>query len=117
MSAALQTWRGCCMLHLPEIPAISASSGRGEIPHRRYAGSAIALASEPASARVVNAFEGLGHGVCRSGAMPEPTVIVRMEEDVQIVMSVPVALPGGLSRAWAFVWNVRRGWRCLSAMP
>ena len=105
------------MLPLPEIPAISASSGRGEIPHRRYAGSAIALASEPASARVVNAFEGLGHGVSRSGAMPEPTVIVRMEEDVQIVMSVPVALPASLGRSWAFCWSVHRGECCLFAMP
>jgi hypothetical protein len=38
--------------------------------------------------------------------MPEPTVIVRMEEDVQIVMSVPVMPPVGLSGVWAFLWNV-----------
>jgi hypothetical protein len=49
--------------------------------------------------------------------MPEPTVIVRMEEDVQIVMSVPVALPDGLGRVWAFCSNVSRGERCLFAMP
>jgi hypothetical protein len=49
--------------------------------------------------------------------MPEPTVIVRMEEDVQIVMSVPVALLDGLSSASAFQWNVRRGECCLFAMP
>jgi len=40
-----------------------------------------------------------------------------MEEDVQIVMSVPVALPGGLGNAWAFCSNVRRGECCLFAMP
>ena len=60
-------------------------------------------------------------GVSRSGAMPEPTVIVRMEEDVQIVMSVPVALPValpvGLGGVWAFRWNVCRGECCLFAMP
>ena len=49
--------------------------------------------------------------------MPEPTVIVRMEEDVQIVMSVPVALPVTLGGAWAFRWSVRRGECCLFAMP
>jgi hypothetical protein len=40
-----------------------------------------------------------------------------MEEDVQIVMSVPVALPAFLSRAWAFQPNVRRVECCLFAMP
>jgi hypothetical protein len=58
--------------------------------------------------------------------MPEPTVIVRMEEDVQMVMCVPEASPGGLSGVWVFRWNVRkavshrdnyRDVRCLFAMP
>jgi nitrogen fixation-related uncharacterized protein len=40
-----------------------------------------------------------------------------MEEDVQIVMSVPVALLDGLSGAWAFHWNVQRDECCLFAMP
>jgi hypothetical protein len=36
---------------------------------------------------------------------------------VQIVMSVPVALPASLGRAWAFCWSVHRGECCLFAMP
>ncbi|EXI99443.1 hypothetical protein T210_0130935 [Burkholderia pseudomallei MSHR6137] len=38
------------------------------------------VAGEPASARAI------ARGVSRSGPMPEPTVIVRMKEDVQTVM-------------------------------
>ena len=47
-------------------------SGRGVIPHRRYV-----CKNEPASARLIA-------GVSRSGAMPEPTVIVRMKENVHV---------------------------------
>ncbi len=47
-------------------------SGRGEIPHRRYAGMTRKPASGP----------GL-RGVSRSGEKPEPTVTVRMKENVQ----------------------------------
>jgi hypothetical protein len=50
-----------------------AFSGRGVIPHRRYL-RAIAGARE----RPTHALAGVG--VSRSGAMPEPTVTVRMKE-------------------------------------
>jgi len=57
-------------------------------------------------------------GVSRSGAKPEPTVIVRMEEDVQIVMSDPAGM--GASRAGpdgAAESDAARVPFCLFAMP
>src|ERR1700734_2133488 len=39
------------------------------------------------------------NGVSRSGEMPEPTVIVRMEEDVQTVMSVSRVCRGAFASA------------------
>ena len=55
---------------------IAPFSGRGEIPHRRYvSGENISLYE--ARERL------LLEGSSRSGAMPEPTVTVRMEEKVQ----------------------------------
>ena len=50
-----------------------AFSGRGAIPHRRYLRGNL---QEPASARC----HPCGAGVSRPGAMPGPTVTVRMKE-------------------------------------
>jgi hypothetical protein len=104
------------MLHLPDFRqsvrlqgGVKFPTGGMQAAQSRLPASPRAPASPPDSRR--------RSGVSRSGAMPEPTVIVRMEEDVQIVMSVPVALPDGLGRVWAFCSNVSRGERCLFAMP
>ena len=51
----------------------AAFSGRGEIPHRRY------LRASRGSPRAP-AWPACGRGVSRSGAIPEPTVTVRMKE-------------------------------------
>jgi hypothetical protein len=60
-------------------------------------------------------------GVSRSGAMPEPTVIVRMREDVQTVMSVscvPAAhrVPTGTKALPIKTGDVSASF-CLFAMP
>lgn len=52
---------------------LTAFSGRGGIPHRRYL-----QATAGARERPTQAFAGVG--VSRSGAMPGPTVTVRMKE-------------------------------------
>jgi hypothetical protein len=52
---------------------LTAFSGRGGIPHRRYL-----QATAGARERLTQAFAGVG--VSRLGAMPGPTVTVRMKE-------------------------------------
>jgi hypothetical protein len=83
----------CGALYCGQVTGICrwpASSGRGEIPHRRYG----LLQAEPASAPA-------WPGVSRSGETPEPTVRVRMKEDDDI--SEP-ACAGPLSADAACAW-------------
>jgi hypothetical protein len=51
-------------------------SGRGEIPHRRYG----EVSSSPRALAHPYGYA----GTSRSGAMPEPTVKVRMEENADL---------------------------------
>src|SRR6185312_4396816 len=95
------------LLRAGVMPAllVIASSGRGEIPHRRYVGYVPASPRAPTLCRLRLVTQAGLCGVSRSGAKPEPTVTVRMREDAQAVTRFagkrrwrPRAAP--ITRAW-----------------
>ena len=74
VQAAMSPWTRphAILIVLGQSCRLAQFSGRGEIPHRRYAA-------------LPRARERLPKGrVSRSGARPEPTVIVRMEENERV---------------------------------